>query len=102
MSEKELCPDACESGRCQIPCVVCNELICIYSDPCLTKALARVKELESALTWYADVETHRPTEAHADGWCRDSGKRARAALGMPESEPDETLATVSAGRSVKE
>jgi hypothetical protein len=43
----------------------------------------RIAELEDVLRFYADDGTHVPPGHSAEGWCRDSGHRARLALGLP-------------------
>ena len=51
------------------------------ADGCPKPVSERLKELVEALRWYADDGNHVPPAHSADGWCRDSGHRARVALG---------------------
>ena len=73
----------CDTDACQRQCPFCDSTFCTVSQPCTVKALDRIKELEDVLRYYADDGTHAPPGHSASGWCRDSGHRARLALGLP-------------------
>ncbi|MDA4132237.1 MAG: hypothetical protein OK454_03815 [Thaumarchaeota archaeon] len=45
-----------------------------------------VERMREALQFYADDGTHAPPGHSAEGWCRDSGHRARLALGLPSKD----------------
>ena len=53
---------------------------------CTRVLKAQVATLREALQFYADDGTHAPPGHSAEGWCRDSGHRARLALGLPSKD----------------
>ena len=53
---------------------------------CVRALKAQVATLREALQFYADDGTHMPPGHSAVGWCRDSGHRARLALGLPSKD----------------
>ena len=57
-----------------------------HESDCVKALRARIEALKDALRFYADDGTHAPPGHSAEGWCRDSGHRARPALGLPSED----------------
>jgi len=53
--------------------------------------VAEITRLREALAWYADDGNHASPGHSAEGWCRDSGQRARLALGLPSTDAAATV-----------
>lgn len=71
-------------------------------DTIIAKLVAEKAKWEEALRFYADDGTHAPPGHSGEGWCRDSGHRARLALGLPSKDEGTAALTVSAQKHLEE